>query len=103
MTQTRSCIEAAPLGWLLVSRIVAGMITRDRKWVGTLPPGLEASATVDALRAICALDLEPGILHHAKRGWDGGEEIGASVGDRCTKSAARIQKRSSRRSVTPAA
>ena len=29
MTQTRSRIEAAPLGWLLVSRIVAGMITRE--------------------------------------------------------------------------
>jgi hypothetical protein len=28
-----------------------------RKWVGTLPPSLEASATVDALRAICELDL----------------------------------------------
>ena len=31
-----------------------------RKWVGTPPPGLEASATVDALRAICELDLEEG-------------------------------------------
>src|SRR5215475_13442034 len=60
MTQTRSRIEAAPLGWLLVSRIVAGMITRDRKWVGTLPLGLETSATVDALRAICELDQAPG-------------------------------------------
>jgi hypothetical protein len=57
MAQTRSRIEAAPLGRRLVSWIVAEMITRDRKWVGTLPPGLEASATVDALRAICALDL----------------------------------------------
>jgi len=28
-----------------------------RKWVGTLPPSLEASATMDALRAICELDL----------------------------------------------
>jgi hypothetical protein len=28
-----------------------------RKWVGTSPPSLEASATVDALRAICELDL----------------------------------------------
>ena len=28
-----------------------------RKWVGTLPPSLEASATVDALRATCELDL----------------------------------------------
>jgi hypothetical protein len=28
-----------------------------RKWVGTLPPSLEASATVEALRAICELDL----------------------------------------------
>ena len=28
-----------------------------RKWVGMLPPSLEASATVDALRAICELDL----------------------------------------------
>ena len=28
-----------------------------RKWVDTLPPSLEASATVDALRAICELDL----------------------------------------------
>jgi hypothetical protein len=30
MTQTRSRIEAAPLGWLLVCRIVAGMIARLR-------------------------------------------------------------------------
>jgi hypothetical protein len=30
MTQAWSRIEAAPLGWLLVSRIVAGMIARDR-------------------------------------------------------------------------
>jgi hypothetical protein len=27
-----------------------------REWVGTLPLSLEASATVDALRAICGLD-----------------------------------------------
>jgi hypothetical protein len=33
-----------------------------RKWVGTLPPGLEASATVDALRAICELDLSRAII-----------------------------------------
>jgi hypothetical protein len=28
-----------------------------RKCFGTLPPNLEANATVDALRAICELDL----------------------------------------------
>ena len=28
-----------------------------QKWIGTLPPSLEASATVEALRAICELDL----------------------------------------------
>jgi phospholipid transport system substrate-binding protein len=33
-----------------------------RKWVGTPPPGLEASATVDALRAICELDLSRAII-----------------------------------------
>ena len=39
----------------------------------------------------------------AKRGRAGGEETGANGWGRCLKSVARIQKRSSRRSVTPAA
>jgi len=43
------------------------------------------------------------IVHQTKRGRAAGEEAGASGCGRCTKSVARIQKRSSRRSVTPAA
>ena len=40
-----------------------------RKWVGTLPPSLEASATVDALRAICELDLSKLDSVEAARGF----------------------------------
>ena len=43
------------------------------------------------------------IVHQAKRGRARGEEAGVSGCGRGTKSVARIQKRSSRRSVTPAA
>ena len=58
-----------------------------------------------AWRSLCPLPMNHGspIVHQAKSGCAGGEEIASGSGDRCTKSAARIQKRSSRRSVTRAA
>ena len=58
---------------------------------------------VISLAAWRSLDPSPNnhvskIVDQAKRGRAGGEETAAGSGDRCTKSAERIQKRSSRRS-----
>ena len=46
-----------------------------RKWVGMLPPSLEASATVDALRAICEQDLSKLDSVEPPRGLRGATEI----------------------------
>ena len=52
-----------------------------RKWVGT-PPGLEASATVDALRAICELDLSRAIIPATIRETRNHPGGAASISDR---------------------
>jgi hypothetical protein len=46
-----------------------------RKWTGTLPPSLVASATVDALRATCELALSKLDSVEAPRGFRGATEI----------------------------
>jgi hypothetical protein len=53
-----------------------------RKWVGTPPPGLEASATVDALRAICELDLSRAIIPATIRETRSHPSGAASISDR---------------------
>jgi len=58
--------------------------------------GFDGVVAFSALLGVTGLE----IVDQAKSGRAGEEEPGASDCGRCTKSAARIQKRSSRRSVT---